>query len=204
LAHGHIVELDRRYIITDSDTDSDYLLKLPMNTWNSNHSGFAPRDAIRIKKQGGGSNYVHGGISLQECVVPVVEYKNIRASAKAFVETKKATIQLLSQSRKISNSIFSLDFYQPEQVGGKIAPATYEVYMADGVGQLISDRHKIIADRTGENGADRVQRARFTLKSMQFEKNESYFLMIVDKDTGNVLERIPFFIDIAFVSDFDF
>ena len=28
--------------------------------------------------------------------------------------------------------------------------------------------------------------------------------MIVDKDTGNVLERIPFFIDIAFVSDFDF
>ena len=24
------------------------------------------------------------------------------------------------------------------------------------------------------------------------------------KDTGNVLERIPFFIDIAFVSDFDF
>ena len=76
--------------------------------------------------------------------------------------------------------------------------------MADGVGQLISDRHKIIADRTGENGADRVQRARFTLKSMQFEKNESYFLMIVDKDTGNVHERIPFFIDIAFVSDFDF
>lgn len=153
---------------------------------------------------GGGSNYVYGGISLQECVVPIVEYQNIRASAKAFVETKKATIQLLSQSRKISNSIFSLDFYQPEQIGGKIAPATYEVYIADGVGQLISDRHKIIADRTGENGADRVQRARFTLKSMQFEKNESYFLMIVDKDTGNVLERIPFFIDIAFVGDFDF
>ena len=54
LAYGNIVELDRRYIIADGDTDSDYLLKLPMNTWNSNHSGFAPRDAIRIKKQGGG------------------------------------------------------------------------------------------------------------------------------------------------------
>lgn len=204
LVLGDTVEVDRRYIIADKKAKSEHLLSIPMDEWCDNKTGFAPRDAIRIKKSGGGSNYVHGGISLQECVVPVVEYKNIRASAKAFVETKKATIQLLSQSRKISNSIFSLDFYQPEQVGGKIAPATYEVYMADGVGQLISDRHKIIADRTGENGADRVQRARFTLKSMQFEKNESYFLMIVDKDTGNVLERIPFFIDIAFVSDFDF
>lgn len=166
--------------------------------------GFAPKDAIRIKKSGGGSNYVHGGMSLQECVVPVIEFKNIRATSKDFVETKKATIQLLSQSRKVSNSIFSLDFYQPEQVGGKIVPATYEVYMADARGQLVSDRHKIIADRTGENGADRVQRARFTLKSMQFEKSESYFLMIVDKDSGSVIDRIPFFIDIAFVSDFDF
>ena len=32
-------------------------------------------DNIRIKKQGGGMNYVHGGISLQGAVVPVIEFK---------------------------------------------------------------------------------------------------------------------------------
>ena len=204
IAQGNIVELDRRYIISDGDADSAYLLKMPMSAWNSNYIGFAPRDSIRIKKPGGGSNYVHGGIALQECVVPVIEFKNIRSDSKAFVQTKKATIQLLSQSRKISNSIFSLDFYQPEAVGGKIVPATYELYISDAMGQLVSDRQKVIADKTGENGADRVVRTRFTLKSMEYKKTESYFLMIIDKDTSGVLDKIQFNIDIAFVNDFDF
>ena len=34
-------------------------------------------------------------------------------------------------TRKISNNIFSLDFMQPEAVGGKIVPATYEIYLCD-------------------------------------------------------------------------
>jgi uncharacterized protein (TIGR02687 family) len=204
LSEGNILELDRRYIISDATADSAYLMKLSMNSWNAKYMGFAPRESIRIKKQGGGANYVHGGMSLQECVVPVIEFKNARSGSKAFVQTKKATIQLLSQSRKISNSIFSLDFYQPEAVGGKIVSATYEVYMSDSAGQLVSDRQKVIADKTGETGSDRVARVRFTLKSMEFKKTEIYFLMILDKDTGGVLDKIPFTIDIAFVNEFDF
>lgn len=204
LAVGNVIELDRRYIIADSNAESSYLLNLSLRAWNSTYTGFAPRDAIRIKKQGSGANYVHGGITLQECVVPVIEFKNVRSTSKEFVQAKKATIQLLSQSRKISNSIFSLDFYQSEAANGKILPATYDVYMSDAMGQIVSDRQRVIADKTGDNGADRVIRARFTLKSMEFKKTESYFLMIVDKDTGGVLDKIAFNIDIAFVNDFDF
>lgn len=204
LAKGNILELDRRYIISDSEAQSEYLIKIPMNNWNTSYTAFAPKDAIRLKKQGGGANYVHGGITLQECVVPIIEFKNVRSDSKAFVQTKKATIQILSQSRKISNSIFSIDFYQSEIVGGKILPATYELYMVDAMGQIVSDRQVVIADKTGENGADRVMRVRFTLKSIQFKKTESYFLMIVDKETGGTLDKVGFSIDIAFMNDFDF
>jgi hypothetical protein len=204
LAQGNILELDRRYIISDSEAQSEYLIKIPMNNWNTSYTAFAPKDAIRLKKQGGGANYVHGGITLQECVVPIIEFKNVRSDSKAFVQTKKATIQILSQSRKISNSIFSIDFYQSEIVGGKILPATYELYMVDAMGQIVSDRQVVIADKTGENGADRVMRVRFTLKSIQFKKTESYFLMIVDKETGGTLDKVGFSIDIAFMNDFDF
>ena len=72
------------------------------------------------------------------------------------------------------------------------------------MGQIVSDRQTVIADKTGENGADRVMRVRFTLKSMEFKKNESYFLMIVDKETSGMLDKVAFNIDIAFVNDFDF
>ena len=149
-------------------------------------------------------NYVHGGISLQEMVVPVIEFKNIRASSKKFVDVKKAELQLISQSRKVSNSIFSLDFYQKEPVSGKVSAATYEIYMADAAGKQVSDRKTIIADKTSNNGSDRVFRTRFTLKSVEFNKTEPYYLTIVEKGTTNVVDRIEFTIDIAFVNDFDF
>ena len=201
---GHIIELDRRYVIADGDCTAEHMLRIPMTHLNSNLVGFTPLDNIRMKKQGGGMNYIHGGISLQECVVPVIEFKNIRATSKKFVDVRKAEIQLLSQSRKVSNSIFSLDFYQTEAVGGKVAAAAYEIYMADGSGKAVSDKKTVIADKTSSNGADRVFRTRFTLKSVEFKKTDTYYLTVVEKGTANVTDRIEFTIDIAFVNDFDF
>ena len=202
--NGHIIELDRRYVIADGDCTADHMLKIPMTHLNSGLAGFTPLDNIRMKKSGGGMNYVHGGISLQECVVPVIEYKNMRANSKKYVDVKKAELQLISQSRKVSNSIFSLDFYQKEAVSGKVAPATYDIYMADAAGKAVSDRKTVIADKTSGNGSERVFRTRFTLKSIDFKKTETYYLTIVEKDTTNVTDRIEFTIDIAFVNDFDF
>ena len=201
---GHIIELDRRYVIADGDCTADHMLKIRLERYRSALTAFAPLDNIRMKKPGGGMNFVHGGISLQEMVVPVIEFKNMRASSKKFVDVKKAELQLISQSRKVSNSIFSLDFYQTEAVRSKVAAATYEVYMADVTGVAVSDKKTIIADKTSTNGSDRVFRTRFTLKSVEFKKTDTYYLTIIDKDTSNVVDKIEFTIDIAFVNDFDF
>jgi uncharacterized protein (TIGR02687 family) len=201
---GNIIELDRRYVIADGDCTADYMLKIPMTHLNSNLSGFTPLDNIRMKKQGGGMNYVHGGISLQESVVPVIVFKNMRTSSKNFVDVKKAELQLISNSRKVSNSIFSLEFYQKDPVGGKVAAATYEVYMADATGKAVSDKKTIIADASSSNSSDRVFKERFTLKSEDFKKTETYYLTVVEKGTTNMTDRIEFTIDIAFINDFDF
>lgn len=201
---GHILELDRRYVIADGDCTADHMLRIPMTHMNSTLVGFTPLDNIRMKKQGGGMNYVHGGISLQESVVPVIEYKNMRASSKKFVDVKKAELHLISQSRKVSNSIFSLDFYQKEAVSGKITAATYEIYMADASGKAVSDKKTVIADKTSANGSERVFRTRFTLKSVEFKKTDTYYLTVVEKGTATPVDKIEFTIDIAFVNDFDF
>ncbi len=102
---GHIVELDRRYVIADGDCTADHMLRIPMTRYQSETTMFAPQENIRMKKQGGGMNFVHGGISLQEMVVPVIDFQNIRASSKKFVDVKKVELQLISQSRKVSNSM---------------------------------------------------------------------------------------------------
>lgn len=203
LVSGNILETGRRYIVADKDSCSDILMRIPIEEYSDSIVGFAPYENIRIKKQGGGMNFVHGGISLQECCVPVITFKNISKSSKKFVDIKKVTVKLISMTRKISNNIFSLDFMQVEAVGGKTVPATYEIYLCDKLSNPVSDVHTLIADKTGEP-QDRVTKLRFTLKSAEFDGNAVYYLNIVDKETGAIIERTDFSIKIAFANDFDF
>lgn len=200
---GILIETDRRYIITDKADDAEHVIVVPMNDYHSDFFVMIPQDIIRFKT-GGGMNYVHGGASLQEMMVPVITFKNVRATSKKFVENTKATIELTSSSRKVSNSIFTLNFYQKEPVGGKVSKADYEVYMSDASGNAVSDRQTIIADKTSENGSDRMFHVRVTLKGQEFKKTDTYYLTIIEKGTTNVLDRIEYTIDIAFAGDFDF
>jgi hypothetical protein len=179
------------------------MLRVPLTQFNTELIGYAPLENIRIKKPGGNTNYVHGGLSLQEIAVPVIEFKNMRSSSKKFVDVKKAEISLLSQSRKISNNIFTLDFYQKDAVGGKVLPAKYDIFMSDTIGSPVSDTQTIIADKTDSDAMNRTFHVRFTLKGGEFKKTESYYLVIAEKGTTNIVAREEFSIDIAFADAFD-
>ena len=205
------VEVDRRYLITQKGAQPRYLLPVRLLDGNTGYEAFAPREYVRIKKKGGGLNFVHGGISLQEMVVPVLEFQFLRNSYKAYqrnrdkIDTKPVTVSLLSASRKISNMIFSLNFYQKEAVGGNREAARYLVYFVDENGQKISDTGKIIADKTSDNAQERTFRCNFSLRSQKYSNRQTYFLVIADESGLQAPEKEEFQIDIAFaVDDFNF
>lgn len=200
---GGVLELGRRYALTKPETTADFLLPVHLEHEldGATIKGYAPKDTIRMKVQGGGENYVHGGISLQELVVPVIAFKNLRATNKNYVEVKNAELKLLSESRKISNLIFSLEFHQRQPVGDKIQPCTYSIYMTDDEGVAVSDRQSIIADKSSDNAADRIFRVRFNLKAGVYDKKKVYRLVIANDIE---VEEIEFHIDIAFADDFGF
>ena len=205
------VEVDRRYLITQKGAQPRYLLPIRLLDGNTGYEAFAPREYVRIKKKGGGLNFVHGGISLQEMVVPVLEFQFLRNSYKAYqrnrdkIDTKPVTVSLLSASRKISNMIFSLNFYQKEAVGGNREAARYLVYFVNENGQKISDTGKIIADKTSDNAQERTFRCNFSLRSQKYSNRQTYFLVIADESGLQAPEKEEFQIDIAFaVDDFNF
>ena len=201
---GRIFELGRRYGLTAPDTTAHYLLPVQLSGQldGTPVKGYAPQDSTRITVKGGGENYVHGGISLQEMVVPVIAFKNLRTSSKQFVELSNAQVGLLSESRKITNLIFSLDFFQKQPISDKVQPCTYTVYMTDEEDKVVSDRQTIIADRTSSNASERVFRVRFNLKAGSYDRNRLYRLVITNGT--DVPEEIEFHIDIAMADDFGF
>lgn len=201
------VEYGRRYAIMQQGAKPDYLLPVKFIGEDIGLAAFAPRENVRIKMSGGGLNFVHGGISLQEMVVPVIDYQFLRSSSKTYqrnrekYDTKPVTLNLLSATRKISNMIFSLNFYQKEAVGDNRSACTYLLYFVDASGKQISDTVRIIADKTSDNGQDRTYRCSFNLKSMKFSNQDSYYLVIADETGLQAPQREEFQIDIAFALD---
>ena len=207
---NRIVEYGRRYAIMMKDSDPGYLQKVQFLGGTSEYDAFAPKENIRIKMNGSGLNFVHGGISLQEMVVPVIDYHFLRNQSKQYqrnqkkYDTKPVEVSLLSATHKVSNMIFSLNFYQKEPVGDNREAATYQLYFTDSNGKQISDTSKVIADKTSDNGQERTFRCSFNLKSLKYDNKEIYYLVIADAD-GLVVSREEFQIDIAFaVDEFDF
>lgn len=209
--NGQEVEFGRRYAIMKKGAQPEYLQPVQFLEGKTDYDAFAPKENVRIKMSGGGLNYVHGGISLQEMVVPVIDYHYLRTDSKTYqrnrdkIDTKPVTVSLYSASRKISNMIFSLNFYQKEAVGPNREKAVYSLYFTDSTGKVVSDTAKIIADKTSDNSQERTLRCSFNLKSLQFDSKETYYLVIADESGLQMPIREEFQIDIAFaVDEFNF
>ena len=206
----NIIEQGRRYVITNNEANPDFLMPVKGIYNDANMLGFAPRENIRIKGAGG-VNFVHGGTSLQEICVPVITYKYLRSGYKALrinkdkYDTKQVSIALLSSNRKISNMIFNLSFYQKEPVKDNYVPCTYIAYIEDAMGNEVSDRQKIIADKTSTVAKDREFKCTFNLKSQKFNNTDTYYLVIFDEEGKQVPIKEEVQIDIAMaIDEFDF
>lgn len=201
------VEVKRRYILSKENREVPGQLAINLSSHLKDEqqlTAYLPKATLRNKMQGSGINFVHGGASLQEVVVPLLSFKNKRSGQKGAKAIQKVDIKLTNTTRKITNSIFNLEFFQTEKVKDKVIPRTVIIYMAGEEGNVISNEETLIGDRTFDNPAERTFKLRFALKGIPYERNKTYYLMIKDTETSVVVERIPFTINLGIISDFDF
>jgi uncharacterized protein (TIGR02687 family) len=201
------IETKRRYSLAKESGEKYGLLDINMDSFilNEHHlTTYVPKATIRFKMQGAGANFVHGGASLQEIVVPLIQFKNVRSGQKHSREIVKVDMKLTNTTRKITNSLFNLTFFQTEKVEDKRVPRTVSIYMINGDEAVISNEATIICDRTTDKPEERTFKVQFALKQTQYDKNGNYYLVIKDTETNVVIEQIPFTINLGIVSDFDF
>lgn len=205
------VEVERRYIIKKKGKKPEYLLPVKFMNGDTDYEIYTPRENVRIKKKGGSVNFVHGGLSLQEMVVPIIEYHFLRNNSseykknRALYDVRPVQLGLYSAARKIYNLIFSLNFYQKEAVGDNWRAATYLLYFVDSANIKISDTQKIIADKTAKESNGRTFRCTFNLKTQKYSKTNLYYLVIQEESGVEMPVKEEFQIDIALsVDGFDF
>ncbi len=200
---GSVQLAAKRYLIADRPPRTEGVLSLPLGPFlGSGDARFVccPVGGDIFKLPGGGQNYVHGGASPQEMLLPVLEVR----TEKRRCETAPAQIELASRADRITNLITVLDFVQRQPVGELVKAAVYRVCFVDAAGGRVSSEAVCCADRTDPDTAKRVFRLRFALKNQPYNRGQRYYLVVREEQTGLEVSRREVVIDIPFADDFGF
>lgn len=191
---------NKRFLLTTQQV-TEPGMKSRMMTYMDQLYVTTPIGADIFKVVGGGQNYVHGGSSLQEMLIPVIELTtNTKSVAYDYVD-----VILTSVNRKVTNLITYFDFIQTEKVTDTMKARSLVAYFTTEDGEKISFDVPIIANSQEDAPEKRTFHEKFTLKSREYKYGDKYYLVLADaNDEKNILQQYEFMIDIAFVNDFGF
>ena len=190
----------KRFIISEEPLDIEGAVSIPMNYLNLDLYANVPIGADVFKAQGAGLNFVHGGASLEECIIPLLEVRASKDSNKR----PKVDLQLISTNNKITNYDVMLTFFQKENISQDVKSRQVSIYFVDDDNNKISSDAIIFANKNSDSAEDREFKEKFRLLQKQYDKSRNYYLIIRDLDDELEIERIPFTIDIAFQDGFEF
>lgn len=198
---GNLV--NRRFIIADAAIEDDGVASLSLGAMLGNDDKRIvsfPVGSQVFKVPGGGQNYVHGGSSPQEMMIPVLDIR----TEKYHTETRTAQIALVSMVQKITNLITSLDFIQSEPVSDVVKATSYKLFFVSEDNEKISSECLYVADKKDVEPQKRIFRLRFTFKNKQYNKSKKYYLVAYDMKNELEVLRHDVVMDIAFANDFGF
>ncbi|MHC3377960.1 BREX-1 system phosphatase PglZ type A [Ligilactobacillus equi] len=156
-----------------------------------------------VFKSAGTTSYVHGGSSLQELVVPILEVK-MSSNAKVMTPVE---IKLAPMSPTITSRDFSINVNQEQAVSDEYEACDYRFYFVDDKDVRISNERTLRADSRADDIRDRAQYVRLQLSNQDYDRQRIYRLIIEQLDeAGNEVSRkeLSFHVDLVISGDFGF
>lgn len=135
-----------------------------------------PKAINRYKRQGHGALYVHGGASLQEMIIPVIESARKREDV-----TEKVTFKLLNKEIKIVSNALKLKFIQEIPVNKDYKEISLSCGIYGNVDDLVSNEISITLDSTSELPTQRIREIILNLVSKSISSS-ILLLKVFDKE----------------------
>lgn len=183
------VVIGKRYALYEKEIEQKGCITIKMD----DYFGVFPRKNQRIKASGNGLQFVHGGLSPQEMIVPVIQYRSGVHSKKA----EKVRVRIKESTGKITSNLNKFTLYQldPISIKNKVVERDIIAGLYDG-DIRVSNEVKIRLNATEENFQHDF---RLTLSG----DHEKVTLKIMDLETGEILDSKDYVAKIGILSDFD-
>ncbi|WP_417438953.1 BREX-1 system phosphatase PglZ type A [Idiomarina sp.] len=152
----------------------------------------------------GGAKFVHGGASLQEVCVPVLEVRALDKKQAQKHERKPVDVMVVAaQQLKIVNNIDSIRFMQTDAVSERLNARQLNIYIRDSEGNMVSAIETVNFDSTGSKVDERTRNVMIKLKGSHFDRTKNYTLVLQNDDQARTeYNTYSVRIDLAIQDDF--
>ena len=202
-----ILYRDRRFVLGRGLREQS-----SFKTWQPEQLGLGgslqvqmPKSIQRLRLQGSGSRFVHGGATLQEVVIPLISVHKKRQS-----DVGKVEVEVIGGGGKaITTGQLGVMLYQTEPVTEKRQPRLLRVGLYTLAGEAISDTHELHFDRDSSNPRERELAVRLILgRKADGLNNQEVELRLEEAVEGTShysrYQTLRYTIRRAITGDFDF
>lgn len=158
----------------------------------------------RFRVKGAGSRFVHGGASLQETVIPLLDIYKGREETVRQVE-----VDIIQSHNKITTNSLPIVFIQEDPVSEKILPVEIKAFIQAGDGKQLSDTFTFNFSFTSEEYRQRSEKFVFHMypEAASSYRNQTVHLVmqvpIENTSRWKDYKRIAYTLNISFTNDFD-
>ncbi len=164
-----------------------------------------PKSINRLRLQGSGSRFVHGGATLQELVIPVIRINKKRQSDIGRVE-----VDIVSGAgRNITTGQLAVMLYQMQAANEKLQPRKLRAGIYSLEGELLSDQQEFTFDMSSDNPRDREIPVKFILSRKADAVNNQQVELRLDEPVDATThftkyKAIRYTLRRSFTNEFDF
>lgn len=141
----------------------------------------------RIRKQGSGTRFVHGGSMPQEVAVPV-----LHVNVKKKTDIKSVDVDILGKQSRITQMSQSVKFYQTEEATDKVKGMTLRLGFYTTDGDVISDSVTLTFDSTSAESQQREQKHTFRFKKVISKLNGQTVTLRMERQVENTTQFAPY------------
>ena len=204
---GSIAKSNRRFVIGKDLSHNEAVLKYEARNLeiDSDTEILIPKGMNRLRRQGAGSRFIHGGSMLQEVVVPVLIITKKREDTISKIE-----VDIINKSNnKITTNIHPVKFYQSEPTAERLVGRKVKSYFAvdqEGQRNTISDVFVHNFDSAANRAEDRELMYQFKISTLLTRHSEVY-LHLEEQIEGSTqwieYAKYKFTLTLGMMNDFD-
>lgn len=164
-----------------------------------------PKSINRLRLQGSGSRFVHGGATLQEVVIPVIRINKKRQS-----DVGRVDVDIISSTGgSITTGQLAIKLYQVQAKDEKLQARSLRVGLYSLSGELLSNQQDFTFDLSSDNSRDRELTAQLVLSRKADEYNNQEVELRLEEPVDATThftkyKSARFTVRRSFTSEFDF